>query len=137
MPHAMPHAMPPIEQAQRYIGRPYADDYDCVDLAADVLREVFGRTVALPSRRHGAAGRQVAMRRLQALQCAPVAGEPADGDIAVFRAQEGWHVGVVLTSSQGIQVLHNSEQAGGVWLWPLHMFAARAMSLEGVYRVGH
>lgn len=108
-----------IELIQQYVGTPYeAGVFDCWDLTARVLREVFGRRAALPADRSRPAGVAGQRREIFALRdqvavrvhvpftgCGVLLSEPHDGG-------QQWHIGVGAQISGETWVLHNSARLG-------------------------
>ena len=93
-----------------------ARDEDCADFVVRVVRQQFGRRVALPQH---AAGLRGADRQIAALSgVAWVRAEtPRDGDLAVMRATGrqrslGHHLGVWCSVGGVPHVLHRLERLG-------------------------
>ena len=129
-----------IKRMQAYVGTPYLlGRFDCWDLAAQVLREVFGRETVVPDHRDrplGAAGQRreiVALRDEVAVKvdvpftgCGALLFEP--GMFAPV-----WHIGVVALHGGEVWVLHNSEKLGSAHLQRLSDLQRFGMRLEGYY----
>ena len=124
--------------AEAYVGRPYIEGrHDCADFVADVLRERFGREIALPA--HGAGVREwdrqiAAMKGVYARRTAA----PREGDgvlmaAAARRRSLGHHIGVWCAVGPEPYVLHCLKGTGSI-LHPLRELSVRALVLEGVYR---
>ena len=122
-------------QAQAYVGRPYvAGQYDCAHLAADVQREVFGRSVSLPAvHRQGRLGRAAQIRACRD-ELAVRIPEPAHGcAVLMRRADLGWHIGTVFMRAGVAWVLHGSSRWGSATLNPAGSLQTRGLAIEGFY----
>lgn len=125
---------------QSYVGRPYVlGQFDCMDLAALVQREVFGREVALPAHRSrpaGAAGQRREIASLRDELAMPVA-VPFTGCAALLREPQGtgelWHIGTVALHQGETWVLHNSHRLGSAHLHRLSDLQRWGMHLDGFY----
>ena len=125
--------------ADAYVGRPYAEgDYDCAALAADVLREVFGRVVVLPAERPrdpAAAARMVdELRR----SCAVRIDSPVEGCAVLLRRgaiARPWHIGVYFKRGGEGCVLHSVLGAGAITT-RVRELARIGYQVEGYYRWG-
>ena len=150
--------------AESYIGRPYVEGrHDCADFVVAVMRERFGRELALPA--HGAGTRAwdrqiAALKGVYAVHVAPEArgtmgapeargstvapeaggtmGTPREGDgvlmaAAARRHSVGHHIGVWCAVAGEPYVLHCLKGVGSI-LHPLRDLDRRALVLEGVYR---
>ena len=141
--------------AESYIGRPYVEGrHDCADFVVAVMREHFGRELALPA--HGAGTRAwdrqiAALKGVYAVHVAPEArgstvapeargtmGTPREGDgvlmaAAARRHSVGHHIGVWCAVAGEPYVLHCLKGVGSI-LHPLRDLDRRALVLEGVYR---
>ena len=124
--------------AESYVGRPYVEGrHDCADFVADVLRERFGRELALPAHETGtrAWDRQIAaLKGVYARRTAT----PREGDgvlmaAAARRHSLGHHIGIWCTVGGEPYVLHCLKGVGSI-LHPLRDLDRRALVLEGVYR---
>ena len=150
--------------AESYIGRPYVEGrHDCADFVVAVMREHFGRELALPA--HGAGTRAwdrqiAALKGVYAVHVAPEArgtmgapeargstvapeargtmGTPREGDgvlmaAAARRHSLGHHIGIWCAVGGEPYVLHCLKGVGSI-LHPLRDLDRRALVLEGVYR---
>ena len=138
--------------AESYIGRPYVEGaHDCADFVVAVMRERFGRELALPA--HGAgtrawdrqiaalkgvyAVRRRASRRRRA-ELWGTMGTPREGDgvlmaAAARRHSLGHHIGIWCAVGGEPYVLHCLKGVGSI-LHPIRDLDRRALVLEGVYR---
>lgn len=118
----------------RYIGLPYAEN-DCAELAARVQREVFCRSVSLPTVR--AAGLRGLTAQIEAEKdvYAERTDLPQDGD-AVLMVGRGRldHVGVYAAINGVPHVLHAMRNAGQVCLHRLRELEGIGLKVEGFYR---
>ena len=132
--------------AEAYVGRPYVEGrHDCVDFVVAVLRERFGRTLALPAHAATLKARDAqiaALKGVYAVRVTPEArGAPAvprDGDgvlmaAAARRHSVGHHIGIWCAVAGEPYVLHCLKGVGSI-LHPLRDLDRRALVLEGVYR---
>ncbi len=132
--------------AESYIGRAYVEGrHDCADFVAAVMRERFGRELALPAHETGtrAWDRQIAaLKGIYAVRVAPEArgtmGAPREGDgvlmaAAARRHSVGHHIGIWCAVGGAPYVLHCLKGVGSI-LHPLRDLDRRALVLEGVYR---
>jgi len=128
----MPPARTPEHWSARYIGLPYAQ-CDCAALCEQVLREVFGREVHLPTDRAGSVfGLSRQIDNLQATYATPVE-RPHDGDAVLMRSRGRLnHIGLVCLIDGRIWVLHSQRNAGMVVLHREH-----ALGNLGLQRVGY
>ena len=150
--------------AESYIGRPYVEGvHDCADFVVAVMRERFGRELALPA--HGAGTRAwdrqiAALKGVYAVHVAPEArgtmgapeargstvapeargtmGTSREGDgvlmaAAARRHSLGHHIGVWCAVAGEPYVLHCLKGVGSI-LHPIRDLDRRALVLEGVYR---
>lgn len=135
----MPTALtePAIRALERYVGVPYElGAFDCWDLAARVLREVFAVHVALPTDRARPAGAAGQRREIASLreEVATRVDVPFDGCGALFVEQGGlWHIGVVALHQGEVWVLHNSAKLGSAHLQRLSDLQRFGLQLEGWY----
>ncbi len=127
------------QSAQAMVGREYVSGiYDCAHLAVDVQRELFDRTVVLPTEhRQGRAGQAAqigAHRNALATRVAePVHGGPVLITGMDESGQTVWHIGTVLLRRGEVWILHNSRALGGVAMNRLRDFSMRGMHVEGFY----
>ncbi len=124
--------------AESYIGRLYVEGrHDCADFVAAVMREHFGRELALPT--HGA-GTRAWDRQIAALKgvYARRTATPREGDgvlmaAAARRHSLGHHIGIWCAVAGEPYVLHCLKGVGSI-LHPIRDLDRRALVLEGVYR---
>lgn len=118
-----------------YLGRPYVPGTaDCAQLAVDVAREVFGRTVTLPQHCLTPRAWTAQIDALQADYADPIAA-PEEGQPVLMKAR-GWlsHVGVY-TEIEGVgHVLHAMKNAGQVVRHRLRDLPRINLTVEGFYR---
>ncbi|MBB5885460.1 peptidoglycan endopeptidase [Xanthomonas sp. LMG 8992] len=124
-------------QLEPYIGIPYDEAaMDCADLVMLVQRELFGRTVQVPSvRPRGAAG-QVTIGALSR-QYAERTETPADGDLVLMhdRGQErATHAGVYVYLAHEPWVLHTNSALGHSALHRARELPDYGARIEGYYR---
>lgn len=118
-----------------YVGLPYERDaFDCAGLVERVLREVFGREIALPKDRAPdvpGLSMQIAERRSE---FARRIDSPTDGDgvLMVGRGRVN-HIGIYCRIDEGY-VLHNMRNAGQVCLHRVRELDRYALFVEGYYR---
>ena len=150
--------------AESYIGRAYVEGrHDCADFVVAVMRERFGRELALPA--HGAGTRAwdrqiAALKGVYAVHVAPEArgtmgapeargstvapeargtmGTPREGDGVLMAAAArrhclGHHIGIWCAVGGEPYVLHCLKGLGSI-LHPIRDLDRRALVLEGVYR---
>ena len=132
--------------AESYIGRAYVEGrHDCADFVVAVMRERFGRELALQA--HGAGTRAwdrqiAALKGVYAVHVAPEArgtmGTPREGDgvlmaAAARRHSLGHHIGIWCAVGGEPYVLHCLKGVGSI-LHPIRDLDRRALVLEGVYR---
>lgn len=121
--------------AERYVGQ---GGGDCAELVRDVMRERFGREIALPSIHAGTVRARDAQILAGAEALADPAPDPREGDVVVMRAAGrvrslGHHVGVFCDVGGSAHVLHRLEGTGTV-LTPLGELARCGLEATGVYR---
>ena len=132
--------------AEAYVGRPYVEGaHDCVDFVTAVLRERFGRTLALPVHAATLKARDAQIAGLKGVYAVRVAPEapgapaaPREGDgvlmaAAARRRSLGQHIGIWCAVGGEPYVLHCLKGVGSI-LHPLRDLDRRALVLEGVYR---
>lgn len=132
----------PWQAAQTYVGTPYvAGVFDCADLAVQVQREVFGRTVCLPQDRprpQGTRGQGAAITRLHT-QVADRMDVPCTGHGVLmfegFAGTQTWHIGTVFLhpDTGAVWVLHNSAKLQSAALQSLDTLQRFGLKLEGFY----
>ena len=130
-----------LRDAERYVGLPYVPgEFDCMDLAIRVQRELFGRDLsALAGRSHGLGvrgqGREISRLR----DAVATRVELADTGCAVLMSEPGdlvptWHIGTAFVQGDmSVWVLHASAAQGGVVLQRLNDLRRFGMHLEGFY----
>jgi hypothetical protein len=123
------------------VGMAYeAGAFDCSDLVALVLRELFGQALALPphaERPGGRAGRRALIRGMQEQLAKPL-DAPELGAVALMQQSvDGggtvWHLGVIFGDANEWWVLHNAQTLGGVWLHRMKELGRLGLQMEGVY----
>ena len=146
--------------AEAYVGRPYVEgEHDCADFAVSVLRERFGREIALPAHvapdargsktgarerapeaRGSKTGTRAWDRQIAALKgvyavrtTAPREGDGVLMTAAARRRSLGHHIGIWCAVAGEAYVLHCLKGTGSI-LHPLRDLGRRALVLEGVYR---
>lgn len=125
----------------RFVG-PNDPQTDCGDLVQRVLREQFGREVALPSERWyaGAAGRErlrlMAAQLREAVPALAVPTEqPAEGDLVLMHSGAAvMHAGVYCAIGGEGWVLHAAERLRAVILTRVRELEVKGYRLEGYYR---
>lgn len=131
-----------LKDAERYVGMAYtAGEFDCSDLVALALRELFGKTLDLPPHAERPCGRAGRRRLIRAMQEALAEKLDAPAHGAVMLMQQGapdgqgmvWHLGLVLLDGGQAWVLHNAQTLGGVWLHRLPDLARLGLQTEGFY----
>lgn len=127
-----------IKRLSSYVGMDYvAGEFDCADLAVLVQREVFGRTVNLPTHpRGGATQRAAILRHRDAL--ATRVDVPFTGCAVLFtdlndKGGSLYHIGTACLHRGEVLVLHNSYETGGVRMDKLQDLLRWGMKLEGYY----
>ncbi len=130
-----------LRDAERYVGLPYVPgEFDCMDLAIKVQRELFGLDIsALAGRSHGLGvrgqGREISRLR----DTVATRSELAETGCAVLLTEPGdlvpsWHIGTgFLTGDLSVWVLHASAALGSVALQRLSDLRRFGMHLEGFY----
>ena len=137
--------------AEAYVGRPYIEGrHDCAHFVIAVLRERFGREIALPAHRPvdgaraGLQARATGVREWDARIAAhrgafaAPAETPREGDgvlmvAAARRRCIGHHIGIWCAVGAEPYVLHCVRGAGSIF-HPLRDLGRRALALEGIYR---
>ena len=125
--------------SEKYIGRPWTPEFDCVGLVATVLEEQFNQTLALPVgldwKRLGFAG---AVHHFETF-AAPLPGSAAmepDGVLLKVQGNRlslGHHIGVLVNQGPKRFLLHNMERVG-VLLQPLRTVGRVNLEISGFYR---
>lgn len=131
---------PTILALQRYVGTPYRlGVFDCMDLTAQVQREVFGREICVPAQRERPAGAAGQRREIASLrdELALRVDVPFNGCAALLAEPLGntevWHIGTVALHRGEAWVLHNSHKLGSAHLNRLSDLQRWGMHLEGYY----
>lgn len=133
--------------AEAWVGRPYVEgEHDCTAFVVAVLREQFGRAIALPAHAASSSGAPSgATVRGWDRQIVALKGEyarptivPQEGDGVLMRAAArrrsiGHHVGVWCAVAGEPYVLHCLKSTGSI-LHPIRDLDRRALALEGVYQ---
>ena len=124
--------------AEAYVGRAYVEGrYDCADFVVEVLRERFGRRVALPAHAASVRGWDAQIAALRGEHAVRTIA-PREGDGVLMRAAArrrsvGHHIGVWCAVAGEPHVLHCLRGVGSI-LHPIRELRLRALDLEGVYR---
>ncbi|MDD9993219.1 MAG: hypothetical protein OXP75_15590 [Rhodospirillales bacterium] len=124
--------------AEAYIGRSYVEGaHDCADFVVAVLREHFGRTLALPAHAATLKERDAQIAAFKGVYAVRTTA-PRDGDgvlmaAAARRRSLGHHIGIWCAVVGEPYVLHCLKGVGSI-LHPLRDLDRRALVLEGVYR---
>ena len=124
--------------AEAYIGRSYVEgEHDCADFVVAVLRERFGRRVALPAHAASVRGWDAQIAALKGEHAVPTIS-PREGDGVLMRAAArrrsvGHHIGLWCAVAGEPHVLHCLRGVGSI-LHPIRELRLRAIELEGVYR---
>lgn len=127
-----------LKRLSAYVGMDYvAGQFDCADLAVLVQREVFGRTVHLPTHPRGGATQRAAILRHRDTLATRV-DVPFTGCAVLFTdlSQKGdtlYHIGTACLHRGAVLVLHNSYETGGVRMDKLQDLLNWGMKLEGYY----
>lgn len=128
--------------AEGYVGRPFVEgEFDCGELARVVMKEQFGRDVAVPTERWYQGKEGAARLRAMAGQVQAVAAElgtptwaPKEGDaVLMYSGSKRMHVGVYCLIGAEVWVLHCAERAGQVILTRFRELEPKGFRLEGVY----
>lgn len=127
------------QAAQAMVGREYVPGiYDCAHFAVDAQRDLFGRTVVLPTEhRQGRAGQAAQIAAHRNALATPVPEPVHGGAVLITGCDDGghtvWHIGTVLLRRGEPWVLHNSRAWGCVALSRLRDFAWRGLRIESFY----
>ena len=125
-----------LADIERFTLIPYDEaTFDCADLVVRVQRELFGRDVALPSRRPRGTAGQVAMGELSK-PYARRTETPQDGDL-VLMIEHGHkrpgHAGVFFFMAHEPWVLHANEKTGCSILHRVRDLPDYGLRIEGTY----
>lgn len=119
----------------QYVGQPYVkDELDCGGWVERIMRERFGREVALPRERaQGLRPRSAQIAERIGDFCRPTLA-PTEGDVVLMRCRGTlWHVGLYVVQDEP-RVLHAMEgRAGQVQLHRIRDLARVGIVLEGYY----
>ena len=124
--------------AEGYVGRAYVEGrHDCADFLVAVLRERFGRRLALPAHAADVRGWDAQIAALKGVHAVRTT-QPQEGDgvlmVAAGRGRSmGHHIGLWCAVGGEAHVLHCLKGVGSI-LHPLRDLGRRALVLEGVYR---
>ena len=120
----------PLGWTEKYIGRPWTEEHDCVALVRDVLRREFGIQTQEPDDCRVDSSAALAAIRAQAVEVT----DPRRGDVALMRAPR-WHLGIVCgpNGDPDPYILHCLEGLGAV-LTPVSNLRATGAVLKGYYR---
>lgn len=127
-----------IKRLSGYVGMDYVPGrFDCADLAVLVQREVFGRSVALPTHPQGGATQRAAILRHRDALATRV-DVPFTGCAVLFtdvnrKGDTTYHIGTAALHRGEVLVLHNSYETGGVRMDKLRDLLAWGMKLDGYY----
>ena len=124
--------------AEAYVGRAYvAGEHDCADFVVAVLRERFGRALALPAHAASVRGWDAQIVALKGEVALPTIS-PQEGDGVLMRSAArrrsiGHHIGVWCAVAGEPYVLHCLKGVGSIF-HPIRDLRSKALALEGVYR---
>lgn len=121
--------------SDRYVGMPYLQDTgDCAALAERVAREVFGKTVGLPTS-HACTYRDQAKQIMEMKDSYAVRiDQPKDGCPALFIGRGRLcHIGVVCLIANEVWILHADQSAGHVLRQRLRDMTRLHWKLENFY----
>ena len=111
-----------------WMDKRYTEQYDCAAFFVEVQRTEFGRELTLPQDTNLS---PAFIRRHWPSEWTKV-GSPGDGDAALMKGAEGYHLGIVGETAHGqIVIVHNSKAAGGVLVNTPNV---RFTPIEGYYR---
>lgn len=122
--------------AEKYVGKPYIEDeYDCAELAREVLRVDFGQEIKLPTERAcGLLGLSRQIERMKA-DVAILTIEPEEGDGVLMIARGRMdHIGIYCLINGVPYVLHNSRDAGHTCLHRVRDLPHHGLTVEGYYQ---
>ena len=121
----------------KYVGMPYAEDFDCVHLLVLVQHEVFKRELDVTVERESHVilkAKQLEQHKLHYLD--PILWDDAvDGDVVLMKGRGRLNHTGILAVIHGIRyVLHNVNNLGHVILTRIHDLDRIGLELEGYYR---
>lgn len=123
--------------AERFTAIPYdAASFDCADLVALVQRELFGREVAMPSRRPRGAQGSAELGSMSRQYASPREGPPQDGDLVLMfdhGERSPGHAGVFFYLAHEGWVLHSNESNGCSVLHRVRDLPGFGLRIEGIY----
>ena len=127
--------------AERYVGRAYVEGaFDCADLIVLVLREQFGREIALPAHPAGMRDRDRLIGALTGEYAVPII-EPREGDAVLMRAAgrrrvTGHHIGLWcrIGAPQGAPYVLHCLKGAGTCLHAMRALKSHGLEVTGVYR---
>lgn len=122
--------------SDKYVGEPYVPESgDCAALAERVAREVFGKTIGLPTS-HASTYRDQAKQIMELRDdYAEKLDAPRDGCPALFVGRgQLCHIGVMCWIANEWWVLHADQSAGFVIRQRLRHMTQLHWKLEGVYQ---
>ena len=128
------------EQIDRFVGIPYCPRHmDCADLAMQLQRELFGKTVQLPGRRPRPLESEAQAQEIAAMsdQLADPVEQPQDGDAVLMReagTSHAGHIGTYFFINFTPYVLHTSHALGGSLLHRLQDLKGYGLTVQGYYR---
>ena len=94
-----------------WMAKRYTEQYDCAAFFIDVQRTQFERELTLPQDNDLTPG---FIKKYWPNEWAKT-NNPIEGDAALMKGMEGYHLGVVAIVAHGqIVIVHNSKAAGGV-----------------------
>ncbi len=122
--------------AERYVGKPYIeDDYDCAELAREVLLIEFNQVIMLPTERAvGLRGLHNQIENMKA-DVAIKTDHPVEGDGVLMLAKGRLdHIGIYCLINGVVYVLHNSRDAGHTCLHRMRDLPNHGLEVEGIYK---
>ena len=119
-----------------YVGRPYVEGrFDCADLVVLVMRERFGREIALPAHTEGTRARDAQIAALKGELATPT-DDPRDGDAALMRASGrrralGHHIGVWCEAGLAEPHVLHCLKGLGTCLHPVRSLKSHGLEFTG------
>ena len=105
-----------------WMSKRYTEQYDCAAFFVDVQRTQFGRELTLPQDSNLTPDFIKQHWPAEWLKT----DNPIDGDAALMRGAQGYHLGVVAVVAHGqIVIVHNSKAAAGVLVGAPHRTLAK------------